>query len=60
MTAILGRMASYNGKVIPWDEALASEINLCPKDLSWNGETLVKPGPDGIYPCAMPGSTKVL
>ncbi len=60
MTAILGRMASYNGKVISWDDALASEINLCPKDLSWNGETLVKPGPDGIYPCAMPGATKVL
>ncbi len=60
MTAILGRMASYNGKVIPWDDALASEINLCPKDLAWDGETLVKPGPDGVYPCAMPGKSEVL
>ena len=60
MTAILGRMASYNGKIIRWDDAIKSEIDLCPKDLAWDGETLVKPGDDGIYPCAMPGTTKVL
>ncbi len=60
MTAILGRMATYSGQVIPWDKALASELDLCPQDLSWNGPTLVKPGPDGIYPCAMPGTTAVL
>jgi predicted dehydrogenase len=60
MTAILGRMASYSGQVISWEDALASEIDLCPPDLSWDGETLVKPGPDGLYPCATPGVTKVL
>ena len=60
MTAILGRMASYNGKIIRWDDAIKSEIDLCPKDLAWDGETLVKPGDDGIYPCAMPGTTEVL
>jgi hypothetical protein len=60
MTAILGRMASYSGKIIRWDEALASQINLTPPDLRWDAETLVKPGADGLYACAMPGSTKVL
>ena len=60
MTAILGRMATYSGQVVRWDDALASQIDLTPKDLRWDGETLVKPGPDGIYACATPGSTKVL
>jgi predicted dehydrogenase len=60
MTAILGRMASYNGKIIRWADAIKSEIDLCPKDQTWDGETLVKPGDDGLYACAMPGTTKVL
>ncbi|MFN0196759.1 MAG: Gfo/Idh/MocA family protein [Planctomycetaceae bacterium] len=28
MTAILGRLATYSGKVIPWDKALKSEVAL--------------------------------
>jgi predicted dehydrogenase len=60
MTAILGRMASYSGKIISWDAALQSPISLTPKDLTWDGETLVNPGPDGLYACAMPGKTKVI
>ena len=60
MTAILGRMATYSGQVLRWDDALASQIDLTPKNLRWDGETLVKPGADGLYACAMPGSTKVM
>jgi len=60
MTAILGRMASYSGQIIRWDDALKSEINLCPEESAWDAETLVKPGKDGLYACAMPGKTKVL
>jgi len=60
MTAILGRMASYSGQIIPWDDALKSEIDLCPKESAWDAETLVKPGKDDLYACAMPGKTKVL
>lgn len=58
MTAILGRMATYSGKVVTWDDAIRSELNLTPKKLAWDAPTLVNPGPDGIYPCAIPGVTR--
>ena len=45
MTAILGRMAAYSGKVVAWDEAVNSQLDLAPKNLAWNAETPVKPGP---------------
>ena len=58
MTAILGRMATYSGKVVTWDEAMNSQLDLAPKSLAWDAETLVNPDSDGIYACAMPGVTK--
>lgn len=60
MTSILGRLATYSGKVITWDDAMKSEISLMPKDLSFDATPLVLPGPDGMYPCAVPGVTKVV
>jgi myo-inositol 2-dehydrogenase / D-chiro-inositol 1-dehydrogenase len=60
MTAILGRLASYSGQLIRWDDALNSQVDLCPESLEWDAETKVKPGPDGLYACAMPGITKVI
>lgn len=60
MTAILGRMATYSGKIIKWDEALASNLEIVPRNLSWDADPGPKPGPDGIYPCAVPGVTQVL
>jgi hypothetical protein len=58
MTAILGRMATYSGKVVKWDEAVKSELDLAPKVFAWDAEPSVKPGPDGLYACAVPGVTK--
>jgi myo-inositol 2-dehydrogenase / D-chiro-inositol 1-dehydrogenase len=58
MTAILGRMATYSGKIVRWDDAIASQLDLAPKSLAWDAAPLVKPGPDGLYPCAVPGVTK--
>jgi len=58
MTAILGRMATYSGQVVKWDEAMKSETDLSPKRYSWDAEAPVKPGADGLYACAMPGRTK--
>jgi hypothetical protein len=60
MTAIMGRMATYSGKVVTWDDAINSQIELGPKELDFNAEAPVHPGPDGIYPCAMPGTTKAV
>ena len=58
MTSILGRMATYSGQVVEWDQAINSNVNLVPDRLSWDAIPQPKPGPDGIYPCAMPGVTK--
>ncbi len=33
MTAILGRMATYSGKVVTWDEAINSQVKIMPKRL---------------------------
>lgn len=60
MTAILGRMATYSGKIVKWDDALASNLELVPRQLSWDADPGPKPGPDGVYPCAIPGVTQVL
>ncbi len=60
MTAILGRMASYSGQIISYEDALNSQVDLCPESMTWDAETKVKPGADGLYACAMPGRTKVL
>jgi hypothetical protein len=60
MTSILGRLATYGGKEVKMDEALKSEIDLFPKTLAWDAPMPVNPGPDGMYPRAIPGKTKVV
>ncbi len=60
MTAILGRMATYSGKMLEWDEALNSKVDLMPEKLAWDALPKVLPGPDGLYPCAVPGKTVVI
>ena len=60
MTAILGRMATYSGKVIDWEQAINSEKSIMPKDFAWDAETPNKPDADGMYPHAIPGKTVVL
>jgi predicted dehydrogenase len=53
MTAILGRMATYSGKVIRWDDALASNLSLAPAEYSFNA---TPPVPS----VAVPGQTRAL
>ena len=60
MTAIMGRMATYSGKMIRWDDAINSRLSLAPKRYAWDAEPPVMPGKDGVYPVAMPGITKAL
>lgn len=60
MTAILGRLATYSGKVVQWEEALASDIRLTMDAEAWTDEAPVQPLQDGGYPIAKPGETKVL
>jgi len=60
MTSLLGRMATYSGQVIEWDEALNSDMSLMPQKFAWDAAPPVLPGEDGYYPVAIPGKTKVL
>jgi predicted dehydrogenase len=58
MTGIMGRMAVYSGKAVTWDEAFNSKLALAPKQYSFDATPPSLPGKDGLYPCAMPGTTK--
>lgn len=60
MTAILGRMATYSGQEINYDEALAKGLSIMPESFEWNADPGPKPGPDGLYPCPIPGQHKVM
>jgi len=59
LTAILGRMATYSGQVVSWDEAMNSDVDLMPERLSWDALPKVLPDEQGNYPIAIPGVTKV-
>jgi predicted dehydrogenase len=58
MLAILGRMTTYTGQRITWEDAMKSTQSLAPKAYAWDAEPPTKPGPDGQYPIATPGVTK--
>lgn len=60
MTAILGRMATYSGQDISWEEAMASDLKLVPELSSFNDEAPVLPDRDGNYPIPVPGVTKFI
>jgi hypothetical protein len=60
LTAIMGRMAAYSGKVIEWDAALNSNLRLAPDITSLNDAPPVTPDKDGFYPIPVPGKTAVL
>jgi myo-inositol 2-dehydrogenase / D-chiro-inositol 1-dehydrogenase len=57
LMGIMGRMATYTGQVITWDQAMNSKEILVPEIADWNAEPPVKPDADGWYPVAMPGVT---
>ncbi|MGC8742460.1 MAG: Gfo/Idh/MocA family protein [Verrucomicrobiia bacterium] len=61
-TAIMGRMACESGKLVTWEEAFNSNLELAP---GLDNYTIDSPPPEsarpdenGNYPIAMPGSTK--
>lgn len=57
LTALMGRMATYSGKMVKWEEALNSNIDLFPEKLAWDAKPKVLPNADGFYPIAVPGKT---
>jgi predicted dehydrogenase len=59
LSAIMGRMATYSGQEITWEQALNSDLDTMPKVLAWNADPGPKMGADGLYPAPIPGVTKV-
>lgn len=60
MTAIMGRMATYSGKLVEWDEAFNSKLQLMPETVTWDMPPPVVPDTNGNYPIAVPGQTVAL
>lgn len=60
MTAIMGRMATYTGEVINWDEAIKSDKVLMPEEVTWESTPPTLPKEDGHYPIPTPGKTEVV
>jgi myo-inositol 2-dehydrogenase/D-chiro-inositol 1-dehydrogenase len=59
MTSVMGRMATYSGKELTWDEALNSKVQHMPAIVTAETEPPVKPDADGGYPVAIPGKPGV-
>jgi predicted dehydrogenase len=55
MTAIFGRMATYSGREIQWNDALNSKTSVMPTAFDWNAPPPTLPGADGRYRIPMPG-----
>ncbi|HEX7450333.1 MAG TPA: Gfo/Idh/MocA family oxidoreductase [Pirellulales bacterium] len=53
MTAIFGRMCTYSGKALSWEEALNSKLSLAPEQYAWDA---APPVPT----VAVPGHTQVV
>ena len=58
LTSILGRMATYSGKTVTWDQALGSELALVPKGYTWDSEPPTLPDKDLRYQIPMPGQSQ--
>ncbi len=58
LSGIMGRMATYTGQEITWEQALNSDLDTMPKSLAWDADPGPKPGADGLYPAPIPGETK--
>jgi predicted dehydrogenase len=53
LVAIMGRMCTYSGKMLTWEQVLNAPVNLMPKELSWTA-------PPPVPHIAIPGQTDVL
>jgi myo-inositol 2-dehydrogenase/D-chiro-inositol 1-dehydrogenase len=63
MTAIFGRMATYSGKLLRWDECIKSEVDVFPygqENWDWNTKPPVLPDANGLFKLPIPGVTKVV
>lgn len=60
LTAVMGRLATYTGKVIDREEVLAAGNAIVPNEYQWDGTPPTLPDENGFYPIAIPGATNVV
>jgi myo-inositol 2-dehydrogenase / D-chiro-inositol 1-dehydrogenase len=57
-TAVLGRMATYSGQVVQWDEAVAKGPSEMPARFAFDADPPAMPDKNGIYKMPVPGNYK--
>lgn len=60
LTAIMGRMAAYSGKVVEWDAALNSQLSLAPDIHRMDAAPPVQPEANGLYAIPVAGKSVAL
>jgi hypothetical protein len=60
LTAIMGRMATYSGQVVTWEQAMNSDLDLSPEVYAFDATPPILPLPSGYYPVPVPGETRVI
>jgi len=58
MTAVFGRMATYSGQIVKWEDAIARGPSEMPAKIEWDAKPQTLPGADGFYPFPIPGLYK--
>jgi len=58
LVGIMGRMASYSGQQITWDQVVNCNVRLAPDRYAFDATPPVLPDETGRYPVPMPGVTK--
>ncbi|MBP83938.1 MAG: dehydrogenase [Verrucomicrobiales bacterium] len=55
LTAALGRVATWSGQLVNFEEAIASDFNIMPEELSFDANPPRMPDENMEYPAAIPG-----
>jgi myo-inositol 2-dehydrogenase / D-chiro-inositol 1-dehydrogenase len=58
MTAVMGRMATYSGQSLTWQQAIQSEVRWAPKSYALDADPPNLADADGAYTAALPGVFK--
>lgn len=59
LLALMCTWCSYTGREITWEQALNSQYEVKPPRMAFDADPPTRPGPDGQYPIAMPGITRL-
>ena len=60
LSAIMGRMATYTGQEVTWEQALNSEESLLPDTFAWDADPPVMPDAEGRYAIPKPGASAAI